>query len=208
MPRVSIGMKEVCAPALFADLRPATPSIAPLPKRSGVLRDLLLDRVGREGGEERPAAGKRAEERADQRCRARSARPRRATRSRLGIRPVILPCRPPSRHRLSRLRMISAKPKMPMRHGDDFEAVGEVDDAEGEALKRRCRRPSRPCRRACRARPSPTALRSSRARAPSRSTRPSSDQREVLRRPELAARCSSSGSGECGDQQASRRCRR
>ena len=29
MPRVSSGMKDVCAPALFADSGPATPSIAP-----------------------------------------------------------------------------------------------------------------------------------------------------------------------------------
>ena len=35
MPSVSIGMKEVWAPALFADSGPATPSIAPLPKREG-----------------------------------------------------------------------------------------------------------------------------------------------------------------------------
>ena len=35
MPSVSIGMNEVCAPALLADSGPATPSIAPLPKREG-----------------------------------------------------------------------------------------------------------------------------------------------------------------------------
>ena len=35
MPSVSSGMNEVCAPALFADSGPATPSIAPLPKREG-----------------------------------------------------------------------------------------------------------------------------------------------------------------------------
>ena len=37
IPSVSIGMKLVWAPALLADSGPATPSIAPLPKRSGVL---------------------------------------------------------------------------------------------------------------------------------------------------------------------------
>ena len=36
MPKVSMGMNEVCAAALLADLGAATPSIAPLPKRSGV----------------------------------------------------------------------------------------------------------------------------------------------------------------------------
>ena len=37
MPSVSIGMNEVCAPALLAASGAATPSIMPLPKRSGVL---------------------------------------------------------------------------------------------------------------------------------------------------------------------------
>ena len=35
MPSVSNGMNEVCAPALLAASGPATPSIAPLPKRDG-----------------------------------------------------------------------------------------------------------------------------------------------------------------------------
>ena len=34
-PSVSSGMNEVCAAALLADSGPATPSIAPLPKRLG-----------------------------------------------------------------------------------------------------------------------------------------------------------------------------
>ncbi len=34
-PSVSIGMNEVCAPALLAASGPATPSIAPLPKCAG-----------------------------------------------------------------------------------------------------------------------------------------------------------------------------
>ena len=37
IPSVSIGMKEVCAPALLADSGAATPSMAPLPKRLGSL---------------------------------------------------------------------------------------------------------------------------------------------------------------------------
>ena len=37
MPSVSIGMKQVCAPALLAASGPATPSMAPLPKREGSL---------------------------------------------------------------------------------------------------------------------------------------------------------------------------
>ena len=35
IPSVSIGMNEVCAAALLADSGPATPSMAPLPKRDG-----------------------------------------------------------------------------------------------------------------------------------------------------------------------------
>ena len=38
MPSVSIGMKEVCAPALLADSGPATPWIAPFPNGTRGLR--------------------------------------------------------------------------------------------------------------------------------------------------------------------------
>ena len=65
MPSVSIGMNEVCAPALLADSGPATPSIAPLPKLLAVLRYLLLERVGRERGQDRAAARQDAEDRAE-----------------------------------------------------------------------------------------------------------------------------------------------
>ena len=37
MPSVSIGMKDVCAPALLADSGAATPSIAPLPNSAPCL---------------------------------------------------------------------------------------------------------------------------------------------------------------------------
>ena len=37
MPSVSIGMNEVCAPALLALSGPATPSMAPCPNRVGSL---------------------------------------------------------------------------------------------------------------------------------------------------------------------------
>ena len=56
IPRVRSGMKEALAAALFADSGPATPWMAPLPNSSGVLRDLLLHRVGDEGGDDRAAA--------------------------------------------------------------------------------------------------------------------------------------------------------
>ena len=35
MPKVSMGMNEVCAPALLADSGPATPSTAPWPNCAG-----------------------------------------------------------------------------------------------------------------------------------------------------------------------------
>ena len=44
MPRLSIGMKQACAAALLADSGAATPSIAPLPNRSGV-RDNFVSRL-------------------------------------------------------------------------------------------------------------------------------------------------------------------
>ena len=37
MPSVSVGMNDVCAAALLAASGPATPSMAPLPKRDGSL---------------------------------------------------------------------------------------------------------------------------------------------------------------------------
>ena len=67
-PSVSSGMKEVCAPALLALSGAATPSIAPLPKRRGSVRELFLERIGGERPEHRAIAGQDAEHRADQRA--------------------------------------------------------------------------------------------------------------------------------------------
>ena len=64
MPRVSIGMNEVCAPALLAASGAATPSIAPLPNCAAVRREPLLQRVGGEAGQHRPAARQDAQDRA------------------------------------------------------------------------------------------------------------------------------------------------
>ena len=44
MPRLNIGMKHAWAAALFADSGAATPSMAPLPKRCGVL-DAFFSRL-------------------------------------------------------------------------------------------------------------------------------------------------------------------
>ena len=41
MPMVSIGMKEVCEPALLADSGPATPSMAPSPKGTSLLANFF-----------------------------------------------------------------------------------------------------------------------------------------------------------------------
>src|SRR3954452_9189710 len=45
MPSVSIGMNEVCAPALLADSGPATPWIAPLPNGMRGLRTIFFSTV-------------------------------------------------------------------------------------------------------------------------------------------------------------------
>ena len=73
MPKVSMGMKEVCAAALLADSGAATPSIAPLPKRSGVFETFFprCRRRTRPGRGRRPA-GCRARSRG--RCRAHGRR--------------------------------------------------------------------------------------------------------------------------------------
>src|SRR5207344_1720953 len=50
MPRVSSGMKLVCAPALLAASGAATPSIAPRPKRSGLRAEHRADRGAAQHG--------------------------------------------------------------------------------------------------------------------------------------------------------------
>ena len=75
MPSVSIGMNDVCAPALLADSGPATPSMAPWPNSPGVARHLLLQRVGGERGEHGAAAGQDAEEGAEHGAAQDGARP-------------------------------------------------------------------------------------------------------------------------------------
>src|SRR5262245_40903359 len=74
-PSVSIGMNEVCAPALLADSGAATPRISPWPNARGGLGDLPLERIGPEGGSDRAAARQHAQERAEHRA----ARDRRHT---------------------------------------------------------------------------------------------------------------------------------
>jgi hypothetical protein len=56
MPSVSIGMNEVCAPALLADSGPATPSIAPWPKREGSLAS-FFSAAARQHAERRAERG-------------------------------------------------------------------------------------------------------------------------------------------------------
>lgn len=41
MPKVSMGMNDVCAPALLAASGAATPSMAPLPNASGVFESFF-----------------------------------------------------------------------------------------------------------------------------------------------------------------------
>ena len=85
MPSVSIGTIAPVAAALLADSGPATPSIAPWPNSSRVLRDLLLERVREEGRDRRPGAGQDADEEAEHRAardRPAAAQP---SRARVGI---------------------------------------------------------------------------------------------------------------------------
>ena len=64
MPSVSIGMNEVCAAALLADFGRGHALDRALAELFGVLGDLLLQRIGREGAEGRAAARQHAEDRA------------------------------------------------------------------------------------------------------------------------------------------------
>ena len=65
MPSVSIGMNEVCAPALLADSGPGDALDGALAEARRVVATLLLQRVGRERGEHRAAARQDAEHRAE-----------------------------------------------------------------------------------------------------------------------------------------------
>ena len=118
-------MKQACAAALLAASGAATPSIAPLPNRSGSLRDPLLQAVGRERGDGRPAAGQDAEARRRAPCRARSP----ATR-----------CRRSSqrRHQPADRRVDCPRPCVSSRLMHDFRKPEEPhrDRHEAEAVER------------------------------------------------------------------------
>ncbi len=126
-------MNEVCAAALLAASGEATPSTAPLPNISGVLRDLFLERIGREGAERRAAAGQHAEHGAQ----------RRAAQHR-GNRPPDLLAGRPQRADLdgaAAARQMSFEVDHDLgdaeqAHGDgrEVDAVAEFGDVEGEAL--------------------------------------------------------------------------
>ena len=163
MPSVSIGMNEVCAAALLAASGPATPSIAPLPKRSGVARHLLLERVGRKGREHRAAAGQDAERRSPSAGAAQDGGHRWPCRSaQVGISPVTFAVTRSRRSGLVRLAMISAMPNRPMAIGTkpmpsnriaDAERVAQVagvdvgaDKPKQHPERRPCRAPSSPSR--------------------------------------------------------------
>ena len=64
-PKVSTGTKQLIEAALLAASGPATPSMAPLPKRSGVLDDSPLDGIGQDRRNDRIAAGQQADHETD-----------------------------------------------------------------------------------------------------------------------------------------------
>ena len=129
---VRSGMKLVCAPALLADFGGGHPLDHPRPEALGVARDLLLQRVGREGGQGRPAARQDPEDRAD----ARSPQDRREGRLEVG----------PARHQVLDLSRQDAAvlgnlqvggdladPEEPHDHRHEVHAVRDVGDAERQA---------------------------------------------------------------------------
>ena len=117
MPSVSIGMNDVCAPALLAASGPATPSIAPWPNRLGGWRyassPVSTTRTKR-ASRRRPAG---CREWYPSRSRAGWAGPCGLILARW-LRSATLAARATrGRSGLSRLPMISGRPKTPMRHG-------------------------------------------------------------------------------------------
>ena len=136
MPRVSIGMKEVCAPALLADSGAGDALDRALAELLRVLRELLLERVGGERGEDRAAAGQDAEHRAERVPRRIGATMRRRS-SRVGIRPVTS-----SPSRVAGLLVLEVAQDLgdaeqPIATATKSMPVGEFGNAEGEARRRR-----------------------------------------------------------------------
>jgi hypothetical protein len=145
IPSVSSGMNEVCAPALFADSGPATPSIAPLPNSSGVFRDAFFHRVGGEGGENGAAAGQNAERSSPSAVPRRIGAAMRRKSSRVGIQVGdLLDIRTVAV--ISRFRDFAGfrRRRRRRRNGHEIQSIGIFADAEREAracLNRcRCRR--------------------------------------------------------------------
>ena len=133
MPSVSMGMNEVWAAALLAASGAATPSTAPLPNSPGFLRELLLQRIGREGAQRRSAARQHAEQRTE-RGAAQDGRDgsadllaRRPQASRLLMAPV--------RFQVL-LEIDDDLGDAEQAHGDrrEVDAVAEFRNVEGEAL--------------------------------------------------------------------------
>ncbi len=113
MPSVSIGMNEVWAPALFADSGPATPSIAPLPKRSGVFE--IFFSIAYEANDDRTAPPPGNTPSSEPRAVPRIAGMTEALNSaQLGSRRPTFFVNTSRCSRCSRFAMISPKPNMPI----------------------------------------------------------------------------------------------
>ena len=193
MPSVSIGMNEVCAPALFAASGAATPSIAPLPNSRRVARHLLLQRVRRERGEHRAAAGQDAEERAergaaqDRRDHALEVLARRHQAGRSSS---------TTSERVASFSQVGddlAEPEHAHRDDDEVDAVGQLRQAEREARDARVDVGADRSRAAGRA--GSWRSRAAASRWPARSTRPgrAPSARSIRPGPNFSATSASGG---------------
>ena len=122
IPKLNIGMKLACAAALFADSGAATPSIAPLPKRSGVLETFFSRLYAEKAAMVGPPPGKIPN--TVPMAVPRTMAPNELLRSaRLGHSPVTaFGFRSPA-CASSRLTMISANPNSPIESGTKSDAV-------------------------------------------------------------------------------------
>jgi len=131
IPSVSIGMKDVCAPALLADSGPATPSMAPFPKRSGSFASRFSSEYDRKDESAAPPPGRIPTN--DPTTEPRTNGPRAASKSsRLGNRFVTFLVMTDRDFSFSRFFRISES-RTSRSHRDEVQAASELQHAEREA---------------------------------------------------------------------------
>ena len=135
-PSVSIGMNEVCAPALLAASGSGDAFDRAVAEARGVARDLLLQHIGRERGQRRAAARQHAEQRAEPGA-AQRRRPRQLDL--VARRHQLRDALRQQRAALAAARQIGddlADAEHADRQHRELDAVGELGEVEGEALRR------------------------------------------------------------------------